>query len=187
VSQTRTIDRMLLVRTSMPEQRSILPPLGLLYLAGALRKSAEPVPDLRVLDYGLTGCDTRRFSAVISEFDPDLVGLSGLTLEADLISLAARLARNGRGDRLVVAGGPHASSAPGDTITQGKLDAAVVGEGELTFPELVRCWREGGDPSTVPGLALPGEGDPRFTDKREPLADLDDLPDPAWDLIDIDS
>lgn len=186
MSQPRTIDRVLLVRTTKPGQRSILPPLGILYLAGALRKSTEPVPELRVIDYALDGFNAGRFGQAVREFDPDLVGLSGLTLEADLIGLTARLAREGRSDRLVVAGGPHASAAPGDIIADGRLDAAAIGEGELTLPELVRCWRQGSDPATVPGLALPGEDGPRFTAPREPLADLDDLPEPAWDLIAID-
>jgi len=183
MSEPRTIQRVLLVRTSKPDQRSLLPPLGLLSLAGALRSGPDPAPELRIVDYGLKRYDPGRFSEAVATFDPDLVGLSGLTMEADLISLAARLSREGRRDRLVIAGGPHPSSAPGDVLADGHLDAAVVGEGELTFPELVRCWREGGDPVSVPGLVLPGENGPRHTAPREPLADLDSLPQPAWDLI----
>jgi anaerobic magnesium-protoporphyrin IX monomethyl ester cyclase len=58
------------------------------------------------------------------------------------------------------------------------VDAVVLGEGEETMAELVKTWSAGGDPQTVPGLALPGSDGPRKTAPRELVASLDDLPVP---------
>jgi anaerobic magnesium-protoporphyrin IX monomethyl ester cyclase len=62
-------------------------------------------------------------------------------------------------------------------------DAVIVGETEVTFPELVRYWTSDRSAaiSEIPGLVLPGGP----TARRMPVADLDALPLPAWDLVDI--
>ncbi len=181
----RTIDRMLFIRTSRADLLSIVPPLGLLYLVGALRRDLLPPPSaVRVVDYALLGLNPRRLSELLEEFAPDLVGLSGLTVEADLMVQVARLARGGDNRPLVVAGGPHPTSDPGHLLARGLVDFVVRGEGEQTLPELVACLRGGGDPRTVPGLALPGDGGtPEFTAPRPLLGNLDQLPPPAWDTI----
>ena len=157
--EARTIERILFVRSTLPDQRSIVPPLGILYLVGALRRDLDPEPPkMEVLNYGLEKYNLRRLVTRLRSFDPDLVAISGLTLEAELIGSIARLAKDGRADRIVVAGGPHASSDPDDVLKSGWVDFVVIGEGEETFPALVRCLRTGGDPGGVQGMAHQVDG-----------------------------
>src|SRR5207237_3887680 len=57
-------------------------------------------------------------------------------------------------------------------------------EGERTLAELLDCLtgRQPGDPAAVVGVATPAA--PSHT-KRDFIRDLDNLPHPAWDLVDI--
>ena len=69
-------------------------------------------------------------------------------------------------------------------------DAVIVGETDATFAELVQTWTDDprADLGGVAGLALPGGprgANPRFTPPRRAVTDLDRLPFPAWNLIDV--
>ncbi|HMA32888.1 MAG TPA: radical SAM protein [Chloroflexia bacterium] len=63
-------------------------------------------------------------------------------------------------------------------------DAIVLGEGEKTLAELLDCLtgRQAGDPAAVLGVSTPAA--PTHT-KREFIRTLDELPFPAWDLVDL--
>lgn len=186
MKQGRTIDRILFIRTSRPGNLCVIPPLGILYLIGAAKRDLTPAPSaMAVVNYALENLNYSRLAAKIEAFAPDLVAISGLTVEAELMARTAGLAKRANPEMVVVVGGPHASSDPADLLSTGQVDFAVIGEGEQTFVELIRCLRAGADPAGVPGLALPGERDPVLTLPRAPLEDLDRLPTPAWEMIDL--
>lgn len=67
-------------------------------------------------------------------------------------------------------------------------DFVLLGEGELTLGELLG-WLTGRSdqpPHQIQGLAYrAGDGDLRTTPRRSAIRDLDALPFPAWDLVDI--
>ena len=67
------------------------------------------------------------------------------------------------------------------------IDFVVRGEGEETLKELLTALETGSDQSTIPGLAFRNEGKTTLTPSRKVLRDLDNLPLPAWDLLDIAS
>src|SRR5579872_1882216 len=67
-------------------------------------------------------------------------------------------------------------------------DFVLLGEGEQTLLELVTAIRGGcADVAEIPGLAWRKDGIPVRSGARKVLKDLDDLPLPAWDLVDIES
>ncbi len=66
-------------------------------------------------------------------------------------------------------------------------DFVVIGEGEATFKELIRVLEEENkNISEIKGIAFRSGEKIICTPKREILTDLDNLPFPAWDLIDIE-
>ena len=65
------------------------------------------------------------------------------------------------------------------------VDYVVRGEGEETLAELLNHLREGKDTARIAGLAFCREGQTVVTPARPVIRDLDTLPMPAWDLIDI--
>ena len=65
-------------------------------------------------------------------------------------------------------------------------DFIIAGEGEITLLELVNeLNKTGGNVSSVQGLIFRQERVVRKTVPRQVLKDLDTLPTPAWDLIDL--
>jgi B12-binding domain/radical SAM domain protein len=78
-----------------------------------------------------------------------------------------------RTDSIFIAGGPHPSGRPEETLEY--FDYVVIGEGEETLPELVKVITEGGDVSAVQGIAFKDEGKVIFTGRRHEV-DLDRCP-----------
>jgi anaerobic magnesium-protoporphyrin IX monomethyl ester cyclase len=66
-------------------------------------------------------------------------------------------------------------------------DYVIRGEGEETLKELLACLEKGGDPETVQGIAFKKDERTIVTPNRSVIRDLDTLPLPAWDLVDIES
>ena len=91
---------------------------------------------------------------------------------------------------LQLIGGPHASAFGAELLDTTCADCVVVGEGELTCEHVLRIWQENSrDFSAVPGLAWRSvDGECLTNPGSEPvIQDLDALPFPAYDLIDMRS
>lgn len=120
----------------------------------------------------------------IADFRPDLVGLSTVTAAMAETRGIAALAKELCGPQtIIVAGGPHPSALPARTLEDcPTLDAAAVGEGERTLVELADHGLRAG----IPGLAIRMDG--RILPSAapaEPIHDLDSLPEPPYDLLDM--
>jgi radical SAM superfamily enzyme YgiQ (UPF0313 family) len=90
-------------------------------------------------------------------------------------------------DVFCVIGGPHATTLGDKALDLIDADAAVCGEGELTFERFLRTYIEGESLSGVPGLIW-RDKDGAVTANPGAcgiIEDLDSLPMPAYDLIDI--
>lgn len=83
--------------------------------------------------------------------------------------------KNAGTDSIFIAGGPHPSGAPEETLEY--FDYVVIGEGEETLPELVKTVQEKENPEKVPGIAYreAETGKVVMTPKR-PYANLDSYP-----------
>ncbi|MFC1707448.1 B12-binding domain-containing radical SAM protein [Planctomycetota bacterium] len=157
--------------------RNANPLLGQLYLAASLRAKGIEVGllDLASL-YGPR--DVTALARALDEQQPEVLGLTLFTETAlpgyDLLHQLGR-----RDGVCVVAGGPHPTAEPRETLEHG-FDLVVLGEGEETLVELVRALRDGVKPASVPGLAWLDEGGSLRTSSRRHLpADLDHLASPA--------
>jgi radical SAM superfamily enzyme YgiQ (UPF0313 family) len=85
-----------------------------------------------------------------------------------------------------VVGGPHPTIVPEDTLRAiPELDYAVIGEGEATFPALLAHIASGRGEPTVPGVAYRRDSEIKLTGPAEPVADLDSIPIPDRDLLDV--
>jgi len=74
---------------------------------------------------------------------------------------------------IFIAGGPHPSARPEETLRF--FDYVVIGEGEETLPELIKILQNRGDVSSVRGIAFKEKERIVFTEKREPIT-LDSYP-----------
>ncbi len=66
-------------------------------------------------------------------------------------------------------------------------DFIIFGEGEFTLKALVETLNKKEDVTVVNGIVYKKGEDFETTPKREVLRNLDELPQPAWDLVDIDA
>jgi radical SAM superfamily enzyme YgiQ (UPF0313 family) len=121
------------------------------------------------------------------EFGADIVGLSSLTPNACLLNPIIDAMRAAKPDAFCILGGPHASTLGAKVLDSVNADAAVCGEGELTFERFLRAYMDGEGLSAVPGLIW-RDKDGVITANPGScgiIEDLDVLPMPAYDLIDL--
>lgn len=154
--------------------------LGLGYLAAVLEKEKHEV---KIIDAPAEGFSIDEVIRSIAGFSPDIAGLSVYTVSAlSSYELAAEIKKKFPGVK-IVSGGPHMTANPEELLKHPQLDIAVLGEGEITFAELVRSLKNGNDINAVKGLAYNDKGEVLYTHPREYIADLDILPFPARHLL----
>ncbi len=150
-------------------------PLGLEMIAGALGTERQ----VQLADM-LTGVD---LEAVVKRFLPDFCGIScSFTVDVPETLRIAKLIKTLRPQTYIFVGGHHASLTPADFALP-SVNAVVVGEGELTAPELIRALEVGDDPMTVPGLVLNTPSGQISTGERALVRSLDELPYPMRSLV----
>jgi radical SAM superfamily enzyme YgiQ (UPF0313 family) len=176
----------LLIKAAPKADRpSLAPPLGVLTLAASLR--AELGAEVTVLDagfdmYGAAPPPVERVAALVRSTSPHVVGISALTCERDCLAALAAAAKGAASGVTVVAGGPYPTAEPLGWRSAPHVDGAVLGEGDEVFPELVRRVVAGSEWRGLRGVAARA-GD--SCEAAAPVADLDALPLPAWDLVDL--
>jgi anaerobic magnesium-protoporphyrin IX monomethyl ester cyclase len=159
-----------------------LPPLGLLYLAAYLKKDGH---DVSVVDGSIVSYE--QLMPVVRQKRPDIVGVSALTfLWKKAVSILNTVKEEFPKTFLII-GGPHPTYFPKQCfIDCPALDAVVMGEGEITFSELCRAIDTGKTLADIAGLAFRTKaGEIRINRPREPIRDLDELPLPARELVDL--
>ncbi len=149
------------------------PPLGVAYLAGAIRM----LPGLKV-DILDTTFESSPMSYLAREFKRERYDLVGISLMSSMVTTAFRvaaLAKQVIENTRVIMGGPHPTVMPEQMQRDPNVDAVCVGEAETTLPLLMRRFPD----LEVPGMfTSSGRNEP-----RPPAADLDSLQPPAWDLL----
>lgn len=164
------------------------PPLGLLYITSFLRMHGRTV---HFFDEGALECPGEKFQDIFKTTRPRYVGLSLYTTNISRAYEIVEVIHGLAPDVIIVVGGPHASALPEYTLQECPLiDFLVVGEGEETLKELIEDLDSGGSGESISGLYVAKQGSGTgfvFTGTREYIADLDSLPLPAHDLVDLDA
>lgn len=175
---------------------SLTPPIGLAYIASALREAGhevvlidgigeKPLQSVPIAHHlvlrGLT------FEEICERIPKDagLIGVSGM-FSSEWVHIREMINKisAARPSIPLAAGGEHFTAAPDISFKQCPgLSICVLGEGEETIVELAGVLEKGGDLKLVKGLALrDGDGYVKTGD-RPRLRDVDSIPRPAWDLI----
>lgn len=134
------------------------PPQGILFMASYLR---QQIPDIEIkfVDNYVEKQDNQR---IIDEFQPDFLGVYvNSVCYSEFRKMMSEIDTTAK----IVLGGPHINAIPETCVDIG--DYLVVGEGEKAMVQIVKGEIKGGI-------------------IRTPLIEnLDELPMPAWDLIDV--
>ena len=176
--------RVLLVFPNM-KIRTGEPPLGIAYIASYLRERGV---DVNILDSTFNNS----FSFIektIKQKKPDVLGISTITT---MINDANKVAEIGKsyGIPLVVFGGPHPSVEPEKTLENNNVDAVIIGEGEYSFYKIIEAFEKREsitDLKGIPNVYVKCNRKIERCKKRHFIKDLDTIPFPARDLLDMEN
>lgn len=164
------------------------PPLGTLQAAANLRRDH----DVGFFDACLRH-SPEELDARIAQWEPEVLaihddGFNYLTKMCLMVMREAcmRMIAIGKARGCKVVVNSSDSTDHYGAYLEAGADAVIMGEGDAALNDVIAAWSNGTpDLSGIAGLALKGPGGPMLTTKRAVLRDLDALPMPAWDLIDV--
>ena len=170
------------------------PPLGTITAAAHLRAGGHDVALFDpMLDADITGFESalRRVAPTLVVIYDDVFNWFTKMCLGRMREAALAMTRQARaaGARVIISG-HDAADAP-DVYLAAGADYVIVGEGELTLGELAARLDAAPDVASpkvddIPGLVWKQLGMQRQTGPRALLKNLDELPLPAWDLVDVD-
>jgi magnesium-protoporphyrin IX monomethyl ester (oxidative) cyclase len=162
-----------------------------MYVAAAIRDICEvqiydcmTVKGKRVDGNEVTyGASPEQIRDKIAMFKPDIVGISDcFTMQYHNVEKVAEIVKEVDPQIVVVLGGADASVRYEAILKNNNFEACVVGEGEETFREFVQKWPK---PFGIRGVVYPDSCGKVHYEPRPFVKDLDYLPFPAYDLVDV--
>jgi len=180
--------RVLLVESGVTEPGNFVyqcyPPHGLMYIASFIREKA-PGTELKIFDMMVERAGPDAIKPVLENYRPHMVAIHAMSFQASCMHKVAENVKKWGPDCFVAVGGPHPSAAPELVLRDNNIDILGQGEGEQTFLEILERLETGEDPAGVPGTMAMRGGEVVSGPDREYISDLDSLPFPAWDLVDL--
>jgi len=175
-------------------------PLDLAYAASSIRRSC-PEARLKIIDANATELSITEVAARVRSIQPDMVVANTSSFDrwicpypsiSEPIHLFRALEPLQR-ISVLVAIGPHSAALPRGTIEEIPVHAVTNVEPEVPVSEIASRISE--DPRTspgdhlfegIPGLTYRSERGEVIDQRGEPIDDIDTLPFPAYDLLDLD-
>ena len=174
-------------------------PLGLMYIAAVLEEGGY---EAEVLDAFMTDVSVRKigdraeigmpYEKIAEELrrrKPDIVGISNpFTCQLDHATRVADIVKEIDSDVPTVVGGPHVSAVPEEFMSEAKnVNFAVMGEGEYTMLDIARMHEGKTKVEDIQGIVYRKDDTLLQTPPRPFLKNLDELPFPAYHLVDMES
>jgi len=162
----------------------VYPPLGLMYICSQI-KNKLPEVDICLIDGLKIGI--KAFWNRLKKENPDIIGLSFTTLNsADAFQISKQI-KSEFPNSLLIAGGPHTSFLPKETLQRGTFDIGIIGEGELTMLDIIMNFYNNKIKKikTISGIAFRKKNKIIFTKNRRFITNLDSIPFPERDEIKI--
>ncbi len=156
-----------------------IPPLGLLYLAGAITKAGDH--DVKIID---SVVDKKSFKQLKAEFNnTDVVGVSALTSSFSKAKKFCELAKETGATTIM--GGFQPTLMP-EVAEFPEIDAVIRGEGEATMYEVARKMGSKEDWRRTEGVSYYDRDVKKLVHMpdRPIIPNLDQLPMPRYDLVD---
>ena len=173
-------------------------PLGLMYIAAVLGKAGYKaeildafMTDSSFLKVGDTlevGMPYGKIREEIRKRRPDIVGIaSPFTCQAENAIRVGNIVKDIDPSILTVVGGPHVTVVPVEFLKEAKnIDIAVIGEGEYTMLDIAKFFEGTKKISDVQGIVYRKNGAITQNSPRPFIKNLDELPYPAYHLVDME-
>lgn len=157
-------------------------PLGSGYIASFLERAGYEVS---ILDAYVKNYSYEKIGEIIREQKPHIIGITCLSDQRASWFKLIQVIRSIDSSMKIVLGGPHPTLLLREVLIHLRPDAIVIGEGEETMLELIKTWDNKGDLRNVKGIAYLYGEDVVITEPRERIKDLDNLPFPAYHMVDL--
>ncbi len=165
------------------EKDSVQQPINIASIAAYLRGHGHNV---EIWDYEVEPFSESRYVARIRASDPQIVGFTSMTGTILDASAIASVLKRSFPDIVTVVGGPHVTALPERSLDEfPAFDVVVIGEGEETMRDLCARIEQGTSLEGIPGIAYRLDGEIHREERRPLIKDLDTLPYPARDLLDL--
>ncbi|MGC9209351.1 MAG: B12-binding domain-containing radical SAM protein [Nitrososphaeria archaeon] len=160
------------------------PPMASMYLAAYVRKFGfRP----RILDLDVESMSDEEVVRQVESASPRVVGMTAFTSTVKTAYRLLNRIKERVSNALTVIGGPHVTFMPEEALSNPGVDVVAIGEGEETLKEILEAQESGKDLSEVRGIAYRKDnGEIKMTPPRPYIANLDDIPFPARDLVDYE-
>lgn len=158
------------------------PNIGILYIISHLRSELKGLN----ISYLESHCDLKQHIESLHQLKPDIYGVSFTSKTLKLTSETIKEVKKHFPETIIVCGGAHASALPKETLKDTQADIVVKGEGEETFLDLVKTIKQKGNLKDVKGIVFEQNGIIIENENRSYIKNIDDIPFPAWDIIDYD-
>lgn len=178
-----------MVSIVLPAARAVSkrPPLGAMSIAAMLEKYGISV---NIIDLKTSEDEKELHQQIIAEVRsniPKYLGISCMSTELNEVKEIAREIKLSHPQVVVVVGGIHATFAPEDFFQKdSSIDYVCIGDGEITFLELIQTLEAGKDPCGVNGLLIKRGDEVVKTNPRDYGSDLDYILPPAYHLVPMD-
>src|SRR3989338_723789 len=177
--------RVLLVN---PEGEKISPGLnmGIAYLSSSLRREGYYIGVLDLHNFS-RGDPFLQLKKAIESFNPNIVGFSIINIACKRASKLINECRKYY-DGYIVAGGPEVSFQKENVLLEiNALDAVIIGEGEETLVELIKCVQTGITPNSVEGVIFRDRGSDKVLTNppRKLRKDIDSYPFPDYEVFGV--
>jgi radical SAM superfamily enzyme YgiQ (UPF0313 family) len=154
--------------------------MGLAYLASYARKQHIDL-EITVLD---TRVATKKETKAFFGTSFDLVGITVFFSVYDEVKDIFQKVRKNFPNTPICLGGPYVTTLMDEIFLETPADFAVYGEGEVTFAELIDHLKGKCSKESIHGLMYSrNNGQYAVNQAREQIQDLDELPQPAYDLF----
>lgn len=134
-------------------------------------------------DMSFSRAPFRLLEEMLQTHRPDMVGISVLTPQLSAATETAAMVRRVTPAACLIAGGPHPTVMPEDTLERLGADLVVRGEAEASFSMVLG----GADREDVPGAVFMRDGVPAGSGAASDHPDLDTLPLPDRSVFDMET
>jgi anaerobic magnesium-protoporphyrin IX monomethyl ester cyclase len=174
-------------------------PIGLMYIAAVLQRGGYQVEILDAFMLGdgefiqaeetiTVGLSFEQIKQEIQNRKPDVVGIAGpFTCQIGNALETSKVVKEVNTNIVTVLGGPHVTLVPKEVLEETQsIDIVVTGEGEYAMLEIAQ-YLEGKKPlNSIQGIAYRNSTESTVNPRRPFLVNLDELPYPAYDLVDME-
>lgn len=160
-------------------------PLGLGYIASVLRNDGQQVEILDINGYRWPDGEVEE---KIRNAEFDIAGIGAIITVYGKVKWLISLLRKYHPSKVIIVGGSVGTSIPEIILNKTAADIVCMGEGEKTIIDLVKSIESGRDLNAVDGIYGKDKNGCLFKSMpRKPIADLDTIPFPAWDLFPMET